>query len=135
MRKKKCFMYYERERNADLYKTIMGVFSERNGMSFNDVFREAVRRPAKRFYVTPEVAAHVVSELMMGNAVRSSDTKRMMYEEIKNRVVSLMKTGKSIKDACAIVVLQQAPAFYLSPNYAKVVFFKIRSGWYTHRKS
>lgn len=134
MRKKKCFMYYERERNADLYKTIMSVFSERNGLSFNDVFRDAVRRPARRFYVTPEVAAHVLYEKMRGNNVRSSDTKTEMYEEILKRASVLMESGKTLKEACAIVVMQPAPSFYISPNYAKVVFFKIRSGWYRDRK-
>lgn len=99
----------------------------------SEVFRSLVNMPSKRFWVSEERAAIVVSDMMKGATLDNMrPQKREMFQEIHRRTVALMgeKPEMSLSEAVAHVVRQPAPRFYLTPQSARIIFYRIKERWY-----
>lgn len=99
----------------------------------SDVYSTIVNTPSARFWVSDIRAALVVSAIMRGEADLDSMwlLKKEMYEEIYRRVLIMRKKhpGLTTSELCAMVVIQPAPKFYLTPGSAKMMICKARKQW------
>jgi hypothetical protein len=127
---------YEDMRNEDLlnaYKEALRIYDR----SSADLYRKVVEMPTRRFYVSEERAAIVISNMHKGRSIaQMRPNKREMYEEIYRRVLELKKErpNDSIYDLTFAVVQQPAPKFYLTPESARVFICYIKKQWYEQRK-
>ena len=127
---------YEDMRNEDLlnaYKEALRIYDR----SSADLYRKVVEMPTRRFYVSEERAAIVISNMHKGRSIaQMRPNKREMYEEIYRRVLELKKErpNDSIYDLTFAVVQQPAPKIYLTPESARVFICYIKKQWYEQRK-
>lgn len=121
---------YKDERLADLRKAVHHIIQNEEWNDSMEIYRKAVDRPARRFYVSSERAAIVVSLMMKGHHIgdRQLTSRREMYEEIYRRVVELKKIypEKSLMQLCIHVVNSPAPKFYLTPQTARELMFRYK---------
>ena len=98
-----------------------------------DVYNNIVNMPSRRFWVSDIRAALVISAMMRGEARldKMCASKREMYEEIYRRVAIMREKypDKTTSELCAMVVIQPAPKFYLTPGSAKIMVCKARKEW------
>ena len=90
-----------------------------------DVVRQAITRPASRFWVSSERAAWQMSRLERGLPLIDVTSPHLteMYNEIYRRVKALRakRPGLSLVEAVEEVVYSPAPRFYLTPGTAMVM--------------
>ena len=133
MKHKGATMEYSEERINDLMRAYDEYISSCDYIRMSDVYENIVNMPSRRFWVSDIRAALVVSAIIRGEAGLESmcPLKREMYLEIYRRVVELGKEcqGKRISELCAMVVMQPAPKFYLTPGSAKMMVCKARKRW------
>lgn len=133
MKHKGATMEYSEERINDLMRAYDEYISSCDYIRMPDVYNNIVNMPSRRFWVSDIRAALVVSAIIRGEAKLESmwPQKREMYLEIYNRVMALGKEypEKSISELCAMVVVQPAPKFYLTPGSAKMMVCKARKRW------
>lgn len=133
MKHKGALMEYSKERSDDLMRAYDEYIKSCNFIRMSDVYNNIVNMPARRFWVSDIRAALVVSAMIRGEAHLEAmwDLKREMYEEIYRRVIELRKhcPKSSISELCAMVVVQPAPKFYLTPGSAKMMVCKARKEW------
>lgn len=128
---------YEEERNKDLMRAYKEQLASHENKDLQSVLNRVVDMPSKRFWVSEERAAIVISEMMRGKGLKvKGKVKREMYNEIYRRVVELKKShsGMSVYDLTFMVVTGPAPKFYLTPGSAKVIIHKVKKQWYEERK-
>lgn len=128
---------YETERNNDLLRAYKEAIQEASYICVDKLYKEIVNKPSKRFWVSEERAAIVVSQLMKGRApMNMQPLRREMFVEIHRRVVELKKTEPQASLSALVfkVLRQPAPKFYLTPGSAKVIICKIKRAWYEKRK-
>ena len=128
---------YEEERNRDLMRAYKEQLASHENKDLQSVLNRVVEMPSKRFWVSEERAAIVISEMMIGKGLKvKGKVKREMYNEIYRRVVELKKSqsGMSVYDLTFMVVTGPAPKFYLTPGSAKVIIHKVKKQWYEERK-
>lgn len=128
---------YEEERNRDLMRAYKEQLASHENKDLQSVLNRVVEMPSKRFWVSEERAAIVISEMMRGKGLKvKGKVKREMYNEIYRRVVELQKShpGMSVYDLTFMVVTGPAPKFYLTPGSAKVIIHKVKKQWYEERK-
>ena len=95
------------------------------------VLSATVNSPARRFWVSGRRAAFIVSKMMRGEQLRGMKrNKRLMYMEIYRRVL-LMRDDPRYADESllwlvSMIVEQQAPCFYLTPESAGVILSNIK---------
>lgn len=127
---------YEAQRNDDLMTVYHDTIVKAHYVSMPDIYRKVVNSSSRRFWVSEERAAIVVSAMMRGDKLRNMrPLKREMYNEIYRRVMRLREDSPHlpISQLVARVVEQPAPKFYLTPGSAKVLICKIRKEWYYKR--
>lgn len=127
---------YEDQRNDDLMTVYHNLLVEAQHVCMPDIYERAAASPSRRFWVSEERAAIVVSAMMRGDRLTNMrPLKREMYTEIYNRVMELRQQQPDlpISQLVATVVEQPAPKFYLTPGSAKVLICKIRKEWYYQR--
>lgn len=133
MKHKGALMEYSKERSDDLMRAYDEYIKSCNFIRMSDVYNNIVNMPARRFWVSDIRAALVVSAMIRGEAHLEAmwELKREMYEEIYRRVIELRKhyPKSSISELCAMVVVQPAPKFYLTPGSAKMMVCKARKEW------
>lgn len=98
-----------------------------------EVFRSLVEMPSRRFWVSEERAAIVVSGMMRGVAIGNMrPQKREMFREIFRRTQALLEEcpDLALSEAVARVVRQPAPKFYLTPQSARIIFYRIKDKWF-----
>ena len=142
MKKKNGSVFeYERERNADLIRAfdeqIRMHYHKRIPINLAHVFRNVSNMPSKRFWVTEERAAIVVSNIIKGDSLAGmGPMKREMFMEIYRRTLILQREhpGMSLYKIVTKVCAQPAPKFYLTPGSVKVIIYKIKRQWYEERK-
>ena len=99
----------------------------------SDVFRCLVEMPSKRFWVSEERAAIVVADMICGCGLDNMrPQKREMFSEIYRRTLVMMSENPnlSLTAAVAKIVRQPAPKFYLTPDSARTIFYRIKDKWY-----
>ena len=129
---------YAEERNADLLQAYHDELENASYISVPEIFCNVVNRPSKRFWVSEERAAIVISSMLKGNQLLNmSPTKREMFFEIYKRVLEMYKTSPHLPFFQIIfnVIRQPAPKFYLTPGSAKVIVCKIKRQCYAQRKN
>lgn len=128
---------YEEERNSDLMRVYREEMHAVSHIRMPDIFKTIVNKPSKRFWVSEERAAIVISKMLRGEALeRMRPLKREMFHEIYKRVVALKEKlpDHTTYQLTFIVVQQEAPKFYLTAGSAKVIISKIKRKWYEERK-
>ncbi|MBQ8874693.1 MAG: hypothetical protein IJY60_05240 [Bacteroides sp.] len=133
MKHKGALMEYSQERSDDLMRAYDEYLASCEYISMPEVYNHIVNMPSKRFWVSDIRAALVISAMIRGeaNLERMCPSKREMYEEIHSRVIVMRKDypEKTVSELCAMVVMQPAPKFYLTPGSAKVMVCKARKEW------
>lgn len=127
---------YAEERNEDMMRAYMQEISRCDQIFLPQVFNRVVNMPSKRFWVSAERAAIVISNMMRGDTLSNMrPTKREMFQEIYRRVKEIQKKNPkmSIYEMALMVVQQPAPKFYLTAGSAKVIIYRIRKQWYKKR--
>lgn len=128
---------YAQERNDDIMRAYIEQIDSCESINLPQVFSRVVNMPSKRFWVSAERAAIVVSNIMRGDTLPNMRrTKRDMFFEIYRRVMELREKypAKSILQLTCIVVQQPAPKFYLTAGSAKVIICRAKRSWYEKRK-
>lgn len=127
---------YARERNDDIMRAYVEQIDSCDRIHLPKVFSRVVDMPSKRFWVSPERASIVMSNMLRGDNLSSMrPTKREMFYEIFKRVMELkaLYPKKTIYQLTSEVVQQEAPKFYLTAGSAKVIICKIKKQWYAKR--
>lgn len=133
MKHKGAVMEYSRERFRDLMRAYEIYMEQCPYIRMSELYRTIVDMPASRFWVSDKRAAVVVSRMEKGD-IRLDRMHRLraeMYGEIYRRVCELRtdRPELSILEACAEVVEQPAPKFYLDPRTAKTLIWKGKKKW------
>ena len=127
---------YEAMRDDNLMECYHELLRRAEFVRMPEIYSQVVEMPAKRFWVSEERAAIVVSAMMRGKELgKMRPLKIEMYNEIYSRVIKLREENPEwpISRLVAQVVEQPAPKFYLTPGSAKVLICKIRKEWYYQR--
>lgn len=130
---------YSEERINDLMNNYVKIISNYEGdINPVDVFQRLVDTPAQRFWVSPERAAIVISQMDKGDDLSTmGSTRREMFQEIYRRVQELKRLhpNMSTRQLAINVIMQPAPKFYLTPSSARVIVCKVRKAWYRKRNA
>lgn len=127
---------YAEERNEDIMRAYMQEIGRCDRIYLPDVLSTVVNTPSKRFWVSAERAAIVISKMMHGDTlINMRPARREMFQEIYRRVKLLQKENPtmSISEMALKVVQQPAPKFYITAGSAKVIISRIRKQWYKKR--
>lgn len=121
---------YNEERDQDLWRTYLNVRQSIGTLSEEDVVRRTVTSSARRFYVSDERAARVVS-LMESNSERVEQMlpqRREMFDEIYRRTQLLRAEHPDwcLRDLVRHVVNRPAPHFYLTPGSGYMILRRIK---------
>lgn len=117
------------ERNEDLMRAYRHCLSVASSVPAPDIFKLVADSPAKRFWVSPERAAVVVSALIAGRPVgKMRPNKARMFQEIYRRYLIHKKKYPHLStlDIVSIVVNEPAPRFYLTPRTVGELISRIR---------
>lgn len=127
---------YAEERNEDIMRAYKQEIARCERIFLPEVFNRIVNMPSKRFWVSAERAAIVISSMMRGDTLAyMRPTKREMFQEIYRRVKILQEKhpNMSIYEMALNVVSEPAPKFYITAGSAKVIIYRIRKQWYKKR--
>ena len=127
---------YAEERNDDIMKAYMQEIGRCEKIYLPHILDAVVNTPTKRFWVSAERAAIVISKMMRGDTLMSMrPARREMFQEIYRRMKLLQKENPSmsINEMALQVVQQPAPKFYITAGSAKVIINRIRKQWYKKR--
>ena len=128
---------YTKERDEDIMRAYLQLIRDCDTIELNDIFRQIVNMPSKRFWVSAERAAIVIWRMIKGDTLADMlPTKREMFTEIYHRVMKLREANPSasIYELTIQVVAQPAPKFYLTTGSAKVIIYKAKKRWYKERR-
>lgn len=138
MRKKGSFYEHEEERNSDLMEVYKKCLASMTYVSMARLWELMAEYPAKRFYVSEERAAIVVSRIFHGdNLSNMRPTRRKMFYEIHSRVQKIIqdKPQLSIAQCCSMIVYSPAPSFFMTPFSIRQTVYKIKRQWYEQRRN
>lgn len=128
-----CVSQFIHERNDDLMRAFRLSLHGCRVISMTEIFNRVVKTPSKRFWVSEERAAEVISAMFAGRSFPNMRVNRKrMFDEIFRRAVALrgINPRMSVYDIAITVVNQPAPEFYFTPGSAKVIIYKIKRGFY-----
>ena len=119
------------EMHDDLLRNFRKVVIEsRQGMGMNELCEAAIRRPAKRFYISTLQAYKVVSKMRKGNFAcldRMPDYRREMFYEINRKVDEYMMryefATKPLLFIISHVLSNKAPRFYVSAESMRKLYY------------
>lgn len=139
MKGKGSTAYYSEERIDDLMTTYTRLLSSYEGyIDPDDLFCKVVNMPSRRFWVSAERAAVVLSKMEKGDMLAyMGRTRREMFHEIYRRAKELQKKDPtlSIRQLAIQVVYQPAPKFYLTADSARVIIYRVRREWHRRRNA
>lgn len=139
MKHKGALMEYSQQRSDDLMRAYDEYIASCDYIRMPDVYNNIVNMPARRFWVSDIRSALVISAMMRGEArlEKMCASKREMYEEIFRRVIILREQypEKTTSELCAMVVMQPAPKFYITPGSAKIMVCKARKEWIRRKQA
>lgn len=127
---------YAEERNDDIMRAYTQELAHCNRIYLPQVFDRVVNMPSKRFWVSAERAAIVISNMMRGDKlINMRPTKREMFREIYSRAMALKEKNPnmSLYELALTVVQEPAPKFYLTAGSAKAIIYRIRKQWHKKR--
>lgn len=121
--------YWSRERYADLNKAYKQALAEGNYTTQYDAMAAAVNMPSRRFWVSEERLAEVISALERGGDPRVyKNPKREMYLELYDRYLRFREGNQFLTrmEICSEIIYQQAPKFYLKPSWGLKILYQGR---------
>lgn len=126
-------MNFTAERNADILRAYRQRLAEVNHINMRRIGEDIVNMPSRRFWVSSERAAIVISELLRGKPIPAytRPPKREMFLEIYRRFLLLRRKNpkETILGLAAIIVNSEAPKFYMSPRSAMEIIYRIKKGF------
>lgn len=125
------------ERNRDLLRAYRKLLHEADFVDQDKLFVDVVNSPAKRFWVSEERAAIVISEMMRGIKPHGHNKYRDgMFREIFKRAMKIKRAHPelTIYEIACRVVNQKAPRFYITPSTARTIIFYEKKKWYEEKK-
>lgn len=128
---------YMDERDKNLMEVYHRELSAAHYISLLELMKRVVNAPARRFWVSEERAAIIISFLRRGGSIAyMSAQKQEMYREIYRRAVLLMDQQHDITMSAVAfsVCTQPAPKFYLTPESAKIIIHRIKKKWYKEQR-
>ena len=128
-----CILDFTEERNRELMRVYREKLAQARYIIMPEIFEQVANTPCKRFWVSEERAAIVISAMLMGKPLGNMrKNKREMFEEIFRRFLVMRKIlpHKSIYDLAFRIVQQPAPSFYMTPRTVGELIYRIRNGWY-----
>ena len=129
-----CILEFTDERNKELMRAFREAVNRRTFIDITEISEEIVNMPCSRFWVSEERAMVVVAALIKGKPVLNAmrPTKREMFREIYNRVLSLKQRfhNASLFELTLKAVNSPAPKFYMTPRSAMETIYKIKKGFY-----
>lgn len=132
MKKLGCYFYLEKERNKDLIIAFNKLYEVSNTVNA-EFYERLSQSPARRFWVSEERAAIVLSRMEHGeNLDDMIPSRRRMFHDLY-KVFSHLKDihpSCSVFDLACMAVNSQAPSFYLTPKSMKEIICRIKRKWY-----
>lgn len=129
MKKKGNTSDFTEDRDNELQRSFMEMLRTGGEMPLRDMFGAAAARPASRFWVSETRAAIVIGAMMRGHEPeRMYRKRREMFEEIYRRVREKMAADPALLMTHAVnqTVYEPAPEFYLTPESARSIIYRIR---------
>lgn len=136
MKHKGSFFEYEEERNRDLLRAYHTLAADKS-IPREVFFETLVEMPSSRYWVSPERAHFVIKAMMEGRQLRPmKPNKKRMFDDLLSAVLRRLadRPEYSLFDIVLQAVYSPAPSFYLTPESARVILCKIRTGWYERRR-
>lgn len=125
-------------RNAELMRAYRSSIAGKTFIDISQVAEEVANSPTSRFWVSEERAAVVISAIERGVPILDTmrPLKREMFEEIYRRAMAVKRKHPdyTMNELAFLAVNSPAPKFYLCPRCAMDIIYKIRNGYYDHRK-
>ena len=120
MKKTGSSIEFSAERDSEIMERFSQRLSQRRGID-PSIYKEVVEMPASRFWVSEPRAAYVVGKSLKGYDFSG------MFEEITRRVRRIIKDDPGVTIASAVfqVVNSEAPRFYISPETAKSIIYRV----------
>lgn len=130
MKKKGSKQDFTAHRNHELVAAFRQAMEGTEVTDVRKLFRRVVQTPASRFWVSEYRAADVISRMLRGDTIEDMNRKkRDMYREIFIRTIGWMKAcpGISRINATQMAVHSPAPEFYMTPDSARVIIYRLRA--------
>lgn len=127
MKKTGSNIEFSAERDSEIMERFSQRLSQRKGID-PSIYKEVVEMPASRFWVSEPRAAYIVGKSLKGYDFSGMfEEKRLMFEEITRRVRRIIKDDPGVTIASAVfqVVNSEAPRFYISPETAKSIIYRV----------
>ena len=128
-----CILDFTDERNNELLRVYREKLASADYIIMPNIFEQVANSPCKRFWVSEERAAIVISAMLSGKKLPNMrQNKKDMFDEIFRRFLQLKKEHpeKSIYELTIKVVHQPAPCFFMTPRTVGELIYRIRNGWY-----
>lgn len=129
MKKKGSVVEFKEQRNDELLRAFRAQLSNLGELPLTELFERASHTPASRFWVSERRAMMVISKMLKGDTLDSMNPKRReMFQEIFRRVKRILEAepGISLIEASFRVVNSPAPEFYLTPQSARTMIYRLR---------
>lgn len=117
------------QRNEDLLNNFKLIMQQEKKIVMAEIFAKLALVPAKRFYVSEERAAIVISAMLADKALpKMRRNKTEMFQEIFNRFSTQRKLfpNKKFSEIISDVVNQPAPKFYLTPRTISEFIYRLK---------
>lgn len=128
---------YTEQRDRDLMNAYRIQLENCGKIHLTDVLYKTVNSPSARFWVSEDRATIVISQMFRGIPITDMKPMKLeMFSEIFNRVKVLQSIcpDRTLADIVCEVVNSPAPKFYLTPQSAKIIIFRIKQKWLKERK-
>lgn len=130
MKKKGSVVEFKEQRNEELLRAFRAQLSNLGELPLTELFERTSMTPASRFWVSERRAMMVMSKMLKGDTLDSMNPKRReMFQEIFRRVKHILaeEPGISLIEASFRVVNSPAPEFYLTPQSARTMIYRLRA--------
>lgn len=130
MKKKGSVVEFKEQRNKELLRAFRNQLSNLGELPLRELFDRASHSPASRFWVSERRAMMVMSKMLKGDNLSSMNPKRReMFQEIFRRVKRILEEqpGISLIEASFRAVNSPAPEFYLTPQSARTMIYRLRA--------
>ena len=108
------------DRTKDLADICCSLSCEKK-YNFADMLNIAVNSPAKRFYVSTNVAFESIEKIKANKKIQGNPLRKQMIFEIYKRYILFKQDNSYLSDMKIVekIITQQAPKFYITPEAAR----------------
>jgi signal recognition particle subunit SEC65 len=114
-------LFYREERDADFFNACETVRAGKHHLSVTEIAGEAIRMPAKSFYLHPREYSNIIRS--RGRKLPQNSIKRELHNEILRIFKEL--SFRSVSSAVKIISCQPAPRFYISESRASALYYRL----------